>query len=170
MKMRLKWAMGIGIVVLAVSLTFNWFNNQKLHGFAVNTQASFMEGDGFISQADYLLAHGDSTHAILDAYEGIGFLQSSSGGMDQVGVHGVAGLAMFLNVAMYSLLGYTNPGEPADSIATKQQYQKVIQVFIDASKPIGAINYGSISNSQLKHVIDQVYQAMTPQERRQFHR
>lgn len=99
---------------------------------------------------------------------GIGYLQASSEGMNQIGVHGVAGLALFLNEAMYSLLGYTHSGQKPDSIGTKQHYQRVIQVFINSFKPLGQINFGSINPRQIQQAINLVYQAMTPQERQQF--
>lgn len=167
-RQRFKWVIRIGVAVLALSLIWNWVSERTIHAFVVSAQENLMNGYAFISRADDFLTHKDKGFASLDAYEGIGYLQASSEGMNQIGVHGVNGLAFFFNRAMYSLLGYTNPGQKPDSIATKQHYQRVIQVFINSFKPLGQINIGSINPRQIQQAINLVYQAMTPQERQQF--
>lgn len=76
-------------------------------------------------------------------------------------------MADFLDQAMYSLLGHTNPGQSVSAL-TKQHYQHVIEVLVGAMKPFGRINYGSISDHALQQALNKAFQAMTLQERSQY--
>jgi len=165
---KVKWVIAVGIIALLLSLMFNWININSIRGYATNAQMSLLQGEGLVMSADNYLHHGDKSFAAMDAFEGMGLLQSSSYDLTQEGVHGVAGIAFFVDVAMFNLLGYHHSGQPPVSRATKQHEQQVIQVLINSFKPLGNMNYGSISNQQIQTAINLVYQTMTPQEKQQY--
>jgi hypothetical protein len=160
-----KLLYGFGIVVLLVSLYFNWTTQKTNQNYKANAQANLVLGVTIIGQADGLTKNGNAKGAIALAYEGIGYLRGSDRGMQQLGVNNVSGIANFLDQAMTNLLDLGK--QPADA-ATKAHDQQVINVLEKSFKPFGRVNYGSLNNAQLEHAINQVYEAMTPQERQNF--
>lgn len=64
---QFKWAIGVGIAVIVLSLIWNWASERTIHEFVVSSQGNLMDGEGLVSQADNLLTHGDTKNAILDA-------------------------------------------------------------------------------------------------------
>lgn len=157
------WVGGPGIVILVMSLYFNWTAQRTIHNYKANAQGSLVTGVGLIRQGDAALEKGDSKTATIIAYEGIGYIRASSGGMDQLGIRNVSGLASFLDQAMSNLLG----NQPAN-VSKKEHDRRVITVLEGSFKPFGRIDFGAINDVQLEQAISKVYQAMTPKERQNF--
>ncbi|EPZ45622.1 hypothetical protein [Alicyclobacillus acidoterrestris] len=165
MTRHIKLVYGVGIVILLVSLYFDWNLHKTHQNFKTNAQANLVLGVGLIGQAHDLIKRGNAKAATPVAYEGIGYLRASAGEMEQLGVDNVSGVASFMDQAMSNILDLDK--QPADT-GTKEHDQQVIETLESNFKPFARINYGSMSDGQLKQALDHVYQAMTPQERQQF--
>jgi len=160
---RTKWLYGVCIVILLISLCYNWNTHKADDNYKANAQGDLVTGVGLVGQADAALRKGELKSATILAYEGIGYIRASSGGMEQLGVRNIAGLASFLDQLMSNLLG----NQPADA-TTKSHDERVITVLENSFEPFGRINFGSIDDSRLQEAVNKVYQAMTPQERQNF--
>jgi hypothetical protein len=160
---RIKWLYGLFLLIFLISLYFNWMTHRTNDSYKANAQGSLVLAVGLIGQADASLKKGDLKTATVLGYEGIGYIRASSGGMEQLGVRNVSGLASFLDQSMSNLLG----NQPSDA-TTKVHDEQVIAVLESSFKPFGRINFGSMNDSQLEQAINKVYKAMTPQERQNF--
>jgi hypothetical protein len=82
-----------------------------------------------------------------------------------LGVNNVSGVVSFMEQAISN--SFDLGTKPIDT-AIKEHDQQVLNVLKSSFQPFGRINFGSMNNGQLKQALNNVYEAMTPQERQQF--
>jgi hypothetical protein len=163
MRRAVPWLFGVAIIILLLSLYFNWELVRKNHQFTINAQGSLIIGVSILNTAISDVQNGDPQSGDIVANEGIGYMAASSLGMEQLGVRHITGLTEFLSRAFGDEAGLNN----ADS-ATKRHDEKVITALVTGFKPLIHISPGSISNQKIQQAIDKVYETMTPQERAAF--
>ncbi|KLU63495.1 hypothetical protein CEB3_c01090 [Peptococcaceae bacterium CEB3] len=166
---RQKWICGVGLLMLILSLMvalyFDWSFERTIQSFSTNAKTCVMNGYATIMLAENELQNGHKAGASSIAHEGIGWLEGGGAGLYVVGIRGVEGMSMVLDRAISSQFGPV-PGGTTKS--TEEHYQHIIQVFLDSFKPLSKMGYAEIGNQQLQKAIDQVYQAMTPEERQLY--
>jgi hypothetical protein len=163
MRRAVPWLFGVAVIILLLSLYFNWELIRKNHQFARNAQGSLITGILTINTARSDIQKGDLQSANRLAHEGVGYMAASSLGMEQLGVKHITGLTVFLTRAFDNEAGLNS----ADS-ATKKHDQKVITVLVNGFKPLVHRSPGTINSQKIQQVIDKVYKTMTPQERAEF--
>ena len=154
-----KWLITGLIVLLIISIYFEWQNYRMNQIYKMNTQANFLTGIGFINQAETLLQEGNMKRASVLGNEGVAYLRASIDGLQ--GTYYVGGLVNYLDRAMSNLLG----NEPS-SITTRKHDEYIIRVLNESFKPLGNMNFGTIKAKQFQQAINKVIHAMTPQEQK----
>jgi hypothetical protein len=154
-----KWVIGIGAVALAVSLYFNSQQANLNRQFRADANEDLTLGLGAIYHTGMSLQKDDRTIPIT-AWEGIGRLQSAE--LASPSIDGIGGLVRYFENALDSM-SVKNATPTAD-------VEHYIHVMIAAKQSMMILrsDYRFMTHQQLQKAVDVIYQAMTPQERKQY--